>query len=246
MPENRDKKDSLFLLEVLVDKVTLETGPCYPDKEFKTCVSISAATMEPLEICDDESCLHSNNPFVKHFNCGKSCLFFLKESEINSALSKFPITCSIFKSLPCGCLPSTIKVGQATIDMTKEFMLARQSHLDDPTSVSYQALKDAFCITGPDGNRAGEISMFLRISCFGHNITTKFQGSGTPGQGLLTGGGAGKGICDPQKTRHSLCSCSGAQIPCAHGKLKYKSSFSIYLHVSNSFQPLSIKLHSTY
>ncbi|KAM3968417.1 uncharacterized protein ACR2FA_001301 [Aphomia sociella] len=209
--------DGLFLLEVLIDKIVFVKSPCFSDKDFRTCVNIECPSVEPLEICDDgPGCIaKSGGPFVKTFNNGKSCLFSMKESDINQAMSKFPIKISVYKSLPCGCLPTKIVMGQATIDMTKEFVQARKKFLEDPTNVSYQALKDSFRIIGQDGAETGEIVMFLRISCFGKLIITKFQGGGPAN---MSGRGSSAAIdrsCTPRKdfqTMQDPCACGAARV----------------------------------
>lgn len=212
------QNDSLFLLEVLIDKIVFVKSPCFSDKDFKTCVNIECAGVEPLEICDDESgsCIaKSNGPFIKSFNSGKSCLFSLSESQIATAMSKFPINISVYKSLPCGCLPTKIIMGECVIDMTKEFVEARKTFLEDPTNVGYQALKDSFKIVGPDNSETGDIVMFLRISCFGKLIITKFQGPGAP-MNLDTGRKSDivDRSCAPNKDFQSAqdpCVCGGAR-----------------------------------
>lgn len=217
--------DGLFLLEVLIDKIVFVKSPCFSDKDFRTCVNIECPAVEPLEICDDDpgACVaKSGGPFVKTFNNGKSCLFSLKEADIGKAMSKFPIKVSVYKSLPCGCLPTKIVMGEATIDMTKEFVQARKKFIEDPTSVSYQALKDSFRIVGPDGAETGEIVMFLRISCFGKLIITRFQGAGSPPS--LGAGGASSAIVDrscnptrPFQTDQDPCACGVARGAAASG-----------------------------
>jgi hypothetical protein len=209
--------DGLFLLEVLIDKIVFVKSPCFSDRDFRTCVRIECAAIDPLEICDDDpgACsAKSGGPFVKNFNNGKSCLFSLKESDISSAMSKFPIKVSVYKSLPCGCLPTKIVMGEATIDMTKEFVEARKNFLADPTTVSYQALKDSFRITGLDGSETGEIVMFLRISCFGKLIITRFQGGGPPNLGAGGGNTIVDRSCNPRKdfqTNQDPCACGAAR-----------------------------------
>ncbi|XP_072931007.1 uncharacterized protein [Epargyreus clarus] len=216
--------DSLFLLEVLIDKIVFVKSPCFSDKDFRTCVNIECPAVQPLEICDDDTgaCIaKSGGPFVKTFNNGKSCLFSLKEDEISSAMSKFPIKISVYKSLPCGCLPTKIVMGEATIDMTKEFVQARNKFLEDPLNVSYQALKDSFRIVGPDGAETGEIVMFLRISCFGKLIITRFQGTG--GTPNLGGSGSNAMVdrsCAPKRdfqTSQDPCACGAARSGSARG-----------------------------
>lgn len=211
--------DGLFLLEVLIDKIVFAKSPCFSDKDFRTCVLIECPAVDALEICDDEpgSCVaKSGGPFVKTFNTGKSCLFSLKESDITSAMASFPVKVSVYKSLPCGCLPTKINMGEATIDMTKEFVHARNKQLEDPNSVNYQALKDSFRIVGPDGGESGEIVMFMRISSFGSLIVTRFQGTGPPTLG--TGGQPAivDRSCNPPREYQSLeepCVCGAT-----HGK----------------------------
>lgn len=215
--------DGLFLLEVLIDKIVFVKSPCFSDKDFRTCVNIQCPGVEPLEICDDDpgSCFaKSGGPFVKTFNSGKSCLFSLKQADISKAMSNFPIQITVYKSLPCGCLPTKIIMGEATIDMTKEFVQSRKKYLEDPLNVSYEALKDSFRIVGPDKAETGEVVMFLRISCFGKLIITRFQGTSGP-PNLGAGGGAGivDRSCDPRReyqTSQDPCVC-GAAIAAAGG-----------------------------
>ncbi|CAH4038790.1 unnamed protein product [Pieris brassicae] len=213
--------DSLFLLEVLIDKIVFVKSPCFSDKDFRTCVNIECNGVEPLEVCDDEpnvGIARSGGPFVKQFNTGKSCLFSLKESDISAAMSKFPVKVTVYKSLPCGCLPTKIVMGECTIDMTKEFVETRKNFLEDPSSVSYQALKDSFRFVGPDGDETGEIVMFLRISCFGKLIITSFQGAsgGAPSLGGKPRGNSGlvDRSCTPKKDFQSTedpCVCGAAR-----------------------------------
>ncbi|XP_022126549.2 uncharacterized protein LOC111001128 isoform X2 [Pieris rapae] len=213
--------DSLFLLEVLIDKIVFVKSPCFSDKDFRTCVNIECNGVEPLEVCDDDpnvGIASSGGPFVKQFNTGKSCLFSLKESDISAAMSKFPVKVTVYKSLPCGCLPTKIVMGECTIDMTKEFVETRKNFLEDPSSVSYQALKDSFRFVGPDGDETGEIVMFLRISCFGKLIITSFQGAsgGAPSLGGKAGGSSGivDRSCTPKKDFQSTedpCVCGAAR-----------------------------------
>ncbi|XP_050361218.1 uncharacterized protein LOC126780639 [Nymphalis io] len=212
------QNDGLFLLEVLVDKIFFIKSPCFSDKDFRTCINIACPGVEPLEICDDEpgACLvKSTGPFIKSFNNGKSCLFSLNENEINTAMNKYPINVCVYKALPCGCLPTKIVMGECVIDMTKEFVEARKTFLEDPTNVSYQALKDSFRIVGPDGSETGEIVMFLRISCFGKLIITRFQGPGGPPN--LAAGKSSAIIdrsCTPTREYQSMqdpCACGAAR-----------------------------------
>ncbi|XP_047544263.1 uncharacterized protein LOC125076238 [Vanessa atalanta] len=212
------QNDGLFLLEVLIDKIIFIKSPCFSDKDFRTCINIKCPGVEPLEICDDEPgvCLVKNTgPFIKSFNNGKSCLFSLNESEITTAMTKYPINVCVYKSLPCGCLPTKIIMGECEIDMTKEFVEARKTFLEDPTTVSYQALKDSFRIVGPDGSETGEIVMFLRISCFGKLIITRFQGPGGP-PNLAAGKNSAivDRSCTPTREFQSIqdpCACGAAR-----------------------------------
>lgn len=209
----------LFLLEVLIDKISFVKSPCFSDKDFRTCVTIAAPSVEPLQICDDDpgACVaKSGGPFVKTFNSGKSCLFSLQEGDISKAMSNFPIKVTVHKSLPCGCLPTKIIMGEATIDMTKEFVQSRNKFLEDPTIVSCQALKDSFRIVGPDGEPTGDIAMFLRISCFGKLIITRFQGAGPPNLGADRGPSIVDRSCNPQRdfqTSQDPCVCGAAIAP---------------------------------
>lgn len=180
LPKTSD--DGLFLLEVLIDKIRFANSSSY-DKKFKISVVIQCVFVDPFEISADEpgcNASWTDGSHVVTLNSGKSCLFSLKEHDIFTAMKKFPIKITVYTSLPYGCPPHRIVVGEATIDMTKEFVQARNKYKEDPNTVSYQALRDSFCIIGADGVETGEIAMFLRISCFGKLIVTRFQGFACP------------------------------------------------------------------
>lgn len=174
--------DGLFLLEVLIDKITFPKGSCY-DKKNKISVVIQCFFMDSFEISADGAGCNASRTDGSHvinLNSGKSCLFSLKENEILTAVRKLPINVTVYAYLPCGCSLHRIVVGEATIDMTKEFVQARIKYKENPNNVSYQALRDSFRIIGPGGVETGEILMFLRISCFGKLIVTRFQGFACP------------------------------------------------------------------
>lgn len=180
LPKTSD--DGLFLLEVLIDKIKFAKSSTY-DKKFKISVVIECVFVDPIEISADEPGCNASWIDASHMvtlNSGKSCLFSLKEHDIFTAMRNFPIKITVYTSPPCGCPPHRIVVGDATIDMTKEFVQARNKYKEDPNNVSYQALRDSFCIFGEEGLETGEVAMFLRISCFGKLIVTRFQGFACP------------------------------------------------------------------
>ncbi|XP_026314671.1 uncharacterized protein LOC113226298 isoform X2 [Hyposmocoma kahamanoa] len=181
LPNTSD--DGLFLLEVLIDKIRFAKNFNY-DQKYKISVVVQCVFVDPFEIGADESECNAfwtdDGSHVVALNIGKSCLFSLKEYDIFTAMRKFPIKITVYITLPSGFPPHRFVVGEATIDMTKEFVQTRNKHKEDPNNVSYQALKDSFCIVGAEGVEAGEVSMFLRISCFGKLIVTRFQGFACP------------------------------------------------------------------
>ncbi|KAJ8715432.1 hypothetical protein PYW07_009914 [Mythimna separata] len=224
----------LFLLEVFIDRVSFKKS-CFSDKDFRTCVTISAPAVQTLQICDDEpeACVaKSGGPFVKTFNSGKSCLFSLPEAEITKNMGSFPIKVAVHKCPLCGCLPTKI-MGITTINMTKQFVESRNKYNRfDPASVNCQALTDSFkIVSAKDGECVGDILMFLRISCFGKLIVTKFQAVGQLGSGAgretpdtgppyQRGGSHGGGPCpltqDPYNSAlcqdpDDICYCSDSK-----------------------------------
>lgn len=180
--QSNTNDDGLFLLEVLIDKIRFAKSFFY-DKNYKISVVVQCVFVDPFEIGADEPGCNVSWTDASHvvtLNSGKSCLFSLKEYDIFAAMRKFPIKITVYASSPFESSPHRIVVGEATIDMTKEFVQARHKYKEDPNNVSFQALKDNFCIVGAEGVKIGEISMFLRISCFGKLIITRFQGFGCP------------------------------------------------------------------
>lgn len=210
------KDENLFLLEALIDKIVFVKSPCITDRDFKTRVTVTFASVDPLEICDDDGSIDfpNSNPFVKYFNSGKSCLFPLTDNEIEEAMRKCLVKVVVEKALPCGCLPTRVIMGESLIDMTKEFVQARKTYLLEPNNMSYQALKDSFRITSADGSEVGEILMFLRISCFGKNIITQFRGSQNAAGMLTLESAPVDRSCKPKRefqTPENPCSCGGAR-----------------------------------
>lgn len=165
--------ENLFLLEFLVDDVTIDPK-CDCPGEGDRCVSFQFLDNAPLDVCQgDFSPVQNADDSIK---CGKSCLFSLSPEQAHSAIETFDIYVTIFKKMPAGWLPERIEVGVALISISNLFSeLINSVEASDGSTPTAKTLKDSFNITNVKGENIGKIGVYIRMSCFGKLIVTQFQ-----------------------------------------------------------------------
>ncbi|KAG7202341.1 hypothetical protein KM043_018669 [Ampulex compressa] len=171
-------EQQLFLFEFLVDKVSIPVvkAMCEELLPSVTCVSFQILSLPPIDIHQEESgvncaCLEDD---AQVFKKGKSCLFALPSVVLQKPLASFPVNMSVYKKLPPGVLPDVMLIGSHRIE-AKEIMnavLCRRAFKDGSAC---QAIKETFKIATATGQCVGEVTLFLRASCFGRKIVTQFQ-----------------------------------------------------------------------
>lgn len=172
--------ENLFLLEFLVDKIKIDScaggiGCCTGEM----CVSIQFLDNAPLDICEDDFAPRAK----KRYPCeedmvksGKSCLFSLTPAQAKEATQTFDVNLDIFKKTQPGILPEKIQVGNCLVSIAGLFVeLINSITSTSGESPSAKTLKDSFKITGNTGQVIGDISIYIRMSCFGKLIVTQFQ-----------------------------------------------------------------------
>lgn len=171
--------ENLVLLEFLVDRVGLDSdvtdNMCGMTGE--TCVSFQFLDNAPLYVCEEDFAPKRNyTKDTGNLKNGKSCLFSLTPDQANECTKKFDVFVTIFKKMKPGVLPDQIRIGETIVSITDLFMelVDALKEATDEAPVA-KTLKDCFKISNPLGEIIGDISIYIRMSCFGKLIVTQFQ-----------------------------------------------------------------------
>lgn len=183
-----DVKDheNMFLLEVLVDHVTIDnTRLNFDQKTLKrlgeACVMFQFLNYPPLVVCQEDfgkRSSHYGEATDIKFNSGKSCLFSFRSHQM-AIPERFQIQVSVIRrvmSLNGGSGKKTIAT--TNIDLGEDFAslmrISRISVIDSATPL-FQTKADTYALRGLDGTVVGELKVFVRLSCFGQYIVTQIQ-----------------------------------------------------------------------
>ncbi|XP_030752833.1 uncharacterized protein LOC115879917 [Sitophilus oryzae] len=171
--------ENLFLLEFLVDSVTLDPKCDCEAPPGETCVSFQFLDNAPLDVCEADfnpkRSIKNDRGSVKS---GKSCLFSLSPEQATAATEQFDIAVSVMRKMQPGWLPETVEIGASVISVSNLFNeLISSVELSDGSSPTAKTLKDVFNISDPSNASTviGKISVYIRMSCFGKLIVTQFQ-----------------------------------------------------------------------
>lgn len=81
---------------------------------------------------------------------------------------------SVYKKLPPGVLPDVMLIGTHQIQ-AKNLINAVLRNRVFKSTASSKTSKETYKITTATGQAVGEVTVFLRVSCFGRKIVTQFQ-----------------------------------------------------------------------
>ncbi|XP_012259382.2 uncharacterized protein LOC105687977 [Athalia rosae] len=173
-----DQEQQLFLMEFVVDKVNIPSVRAMYDEILPsvTCVSFQVLNLPPINISQEASsdgctCVGGD---VQLFKKGKSCLFALPSIVVEKPLRAFPVTMSVYKKLPPGVLPDVMLIGTYQIQVKDLFNALLNKHIFEAGNPS-RTMRDTFKIFTATGQNVGEVTVFIRVSCFGRKIVTQFQ-----------------------------------------------------------------------
>lgn len=174
--ENQEQQ--LFLMEFLVDKVNIPSVRAMHDDilPVETCVAFQVLNLPPINICQEatsDGCMCVGGD-VQLFKKGKSCLFALPSIVVEKPLRTFPVTMSVYKKLPPGVLPDVMLIGTHQIQVKDLFNALLNQHVFESGNPS-RTMRETFRITTATGQNVGEVTVFVRVSCFGKKIVTQFQ-----------------------------------------------------------------------
>lgn len=171
--------ENLILLEFLVDRISLDTevneNMC--GMTGQTCVTFQFLDNAPLSVCEEDFAPKRNySRDVGNLKNGKSCLFSLTPEQAQDCSKKFDVYVTILKKMKPGVLPEQIRIGETLVEITELFneLVESMSSATDDGPVA-KTLKDCFKITNPLAEIVGDISVYIRMSCFGKLIVTQFQ-----------------------------------------------------------------------
>lgn len=181
----RALSENLFMFEFIVDKVQI-----YPrslpreiaDVEGETCVSVKLLNNEPLDICEADFRRQSDfdRPCEEMKN-GKSCLLVLQPTVAKRATKELPLYIDIFRKYDMGLLPETLQIGQCTTPIQDVFrkivkILEKKGNYNTNTLTNTGIKSTTIKGTVPgSGCCIGELTIFVRISCFGRILVNQFQ-----------------------------------------------------------------------
>lgn len=170
--------ENLFLLEFLVDNVSLSPECECNAPPGETCVSFQFLDNAPMDVCEADFTPKRNYRAGEkdQVKSGKSCLFSLSPEQANESVEQFDIFVSIFKKMQPGWLPDRVEIGSALISISNLFAeLISSVEISDGTTPTAKTLKDDFDIADANGQVIGKIGVYIRMSCFGKLIVTQFQ-----------------------------------------------------------------------
>ncbi|XP_035733550.1 uncharacterized protein LOC118446700 [Vespa mandarinia] len=173
-----DDSQQLFLIEFLVDKINIPAVRAIHEEMLPvtTCVSFQILNLPPININEEAlsdgcACLSGDTQVFKK---GKSCLFALPNNVLQKPVHSFPVTMTVYKKLPPGVLPDVMLIGTYQIqlrNLINDLLSQRVFNNGNPC----KSLKSTFRIATATGQCVGEVTLFIRVSCFGKKIITQFQ-----------------------------------------------------------------------
>lgn len=180
------ERENMFLLEVLVDYVTIHNSRLNLDPQTlqnlgEACVMFQFLNYPPLVVCQEDfgkRTSHYGATTDIKFNSGKSCLFSFRSRHMPIPQT-FQIQVYVIRKV-ISRNGGTGKKTLATtnIDLGEDFAaimrISRISVIDSQTPL-FQTKGDTYALQSLDGTVVGEIKVFLRLSCFGQYIVTQFH-----------------------------------------------------------------------
>ncbi|CAL7950044.1 unnamed protein product [Xylocopa violacea] len=175
----KPKGEQLYMLEVLVDQLTLK--PEIPDVKVEDLLVCARFTDLPeYEINVPENV--EANETIENSNDSKfrkSCLFAKTPSCLIRAIRWSPLTLELYRKDSACPEKNRLFLGTTRVSLPTcmcNHVVSTQNKTDGLSSAC--VVKDSFDLTGPNGKVTGRITVILRLSCFGSSIIKQFSLSG--------------------------------------------------------------------
>ncbi|CAG2057438.1 unnamed protein product [Timema podura] len=168
------KSRQLFLLEVLVDKVKIKSWSPVSELGAPSTLSIKVKFLGFPHINIDQDAEGQNEP--ENLVRGKSCLLPMKPEELLINMQKAPLVVSVSEKNEhsSSLLAHTyVKFNKGMVSMVRSVTEGRDDdYMCLPIS---QSLRDSFPLLDKKNSKVGEITLFIRLSYFGHSVVTQFK-----------------------------------------------------------------------
>ncbi|XP_046672626.1 microtubule-associated protein 10-like [Homalodisca vitripennis] len=172
--------EKLFLLEVLVDSVyinhsSLQLEPAVKANLKETCVMFQFLNYPPLVVCEEDF-YKSQAPTSDtqlSFKSGKSCIFSIRSSLVPTLPYKFDVNVSVIRKVdqPQG----KVVLGTSLIGLGDSFAALMHSSVAEPDLPLQKTKAGTFDLNDENDRKIGDVTAFIRLSCFGQLIVTQFQ-----------------------------------------------------------------------
>lgn len=172
------KKRLLFLLEFLVDTVTID--PSQVDEEVleaQTCMTFKFLNFPPLDICEKDFDPDKEHGIDKiRFNSGKSLMFAFSEAQCENPPPIY-VEVTLNKKLEKEDEnEERVRIGSIKICMAELFRQSYDVAKFYPDRLPYsKSIKDCFMLVGAGKRTVGDAGVYLRLTCMGQNVVTEFQ-----------------------------------------------------------------------
>lgn len=178
--EKKIARENLFLLEFLVDHVTLSPFCDCAAPGGEKCVEFQILDNEPLYICESDFLTQgkksSKSSKSSNNKKPKGCYFSINGHRAEYSLERFDIYVTVYKRMVLGWKPQRAEVGMAVISISKIFCdlicdMASIKCRGTPSPV--KTMKFEGNLEKLNGNFAGTIGIGIRLSCVNKNCYDK-------------------------------------------------------------------------
>ncbi|XP_012258834.3 uncharacterized protein LOC105687622 [Athalia rosae] len=184
------KKEQLYMLELLVDKLNLSADKIREIGSAPLCVRLKFVDFPPFEISQAEfvkqkvkepsvtSERTTAAEYTVDFSAGKSCLFTKQPRDLVQAMQSRPLQVGVYRTIAkaaCGAFVDDLPICETRVPLSgclcDQVAMAMNDadHLPKPYT-----LKNTYNLLDDKGSPSGTIAIFLRLSCFGKSIVTHF------------------------------------------------------------------------
>ena len=176
----KSKEEQLYMLEVFVDQVTL--NPEVPDinvKDLLVCVRFVDLPEYEISVPQGKETVDQGYGLSENSEFRKSCLFAKTPSCLIKAIRWSPVYLDLYrKNVACSSKNGAF-LGTAKLSLPAcmcEQVIATQNNSDGLSAPC--TVKDSFDIIDSNGETRANITVILRLSCFGSAIVEQFSLNG--------------------------------------------------------------------
>ncbi|KAK6628817.1 hypothetical protein RUM43_002633 [Polyplax serrata] len=189
-PEPQDK-ELLFLIEFLVDTLTLfpenmnlsGIDPCA--LQGPTAVVLTFLHFPPMSLGEkDTDPNRRTGSNVVQYNSGKSLMFALTEAQFEEPPPIY-LHIAAAREMPHAFRFQQLSIGQTKVQLSELFKQVFEKYDEHPKTTVSKSIKDCYLLTGEDNKPTAEMTLYIRLTCLGENVVTEFQKTEDPEEPML-------------------------------------------------------------